>query len=83
MDDQGVPKQLHSRIFNHYQYYWYRCKGKDAKELLYEAPYCLEVEVYDIIFQDMLDSVSVAPMNDGVQLICDVMSAVLYCRSHC
>ena len=62
MDDQGVPKQLHSRIFNHYQYYWYRCKGKDAKELLYEAPYCLQVEVYDIIFQDMLDSVSVARM---------------------
>ena len=57
MDDQGVPKKMQARIKHHYQYYWYRSKGQDARALLSDAPYCLRVEVYNLIFQDMLQNV--------------------------
>ena len=59
MEDQGVTSKLQQKVLRYYEYLWARNRGLKIKDLLADAPFCLQCEIYLSITFEMLQSVSV------------------------
>ena len=58
MEDQGVTSKLQQKVLRYYEYLWARNRGLKIKDLLADAPFCLQCEIYLSITFEMLQSVS-------------------------
>ena len=54
-----VVPDMQTRVIEYYNYLWSRAKGQQIKDLLVDAPYCLQSELWLAITFDMLEHVCI------------------------